>query len=254
MVTPQDTFREAIPRQVRPIDDAQIATPNPSLEIGQRPQEFDATADGGGRDEPTVPDGHLSRRRLFEVGQGQGGFVYGNETAWFQPSVIRGFGIVGKFVECNCSGNTETMQTGVRRFGPKKLAVLAVIVASAITTYLVLGRYLSLEQLAEQEAGLRQLQSQFPVLVFAAAFVIYVSVTGLSLPGATVLTLLYAWYFGFWPALGLVSCARPRRRYAGLSVESLFVSRLVSAKVRGTVGGFQSSLAARSAYYLFTLP
>ncbi len=64
-----DTFGEAIPRQVRPIDDAQIATPNPSLEIGQQAAEFDATADGGGRDEPPVQTPlsrrHLSRRHLF---------------------------------------------------------------------------------------------------------------------------------------------------------------------------------------------
>ncbi len=145
------------------------------------------------------------------------------------------------------------MQTGVRRFGPKKLAVLAVIVASAITTYLVLGRYLSLEQLAEQEAGLRQLQSQFPVLVFAAAFVIYVSVTGLSLPGATVLTLLYAWYFGFWPALGLVSCASTGgATLAFLSSRYLFRDWF-QQKFGERLAVFNQALQREGAYYLFTL-
>ena len=67
----------------------------------------------------------------------------------------------------------------------------------ALIGYTQFGDVLSLESLAKQESQLRDFQQQHPVLVYAIAFAIYVAVTGLSLPGAAVLTLLYGWYFRF---------------------------------------------------------
>lgn len=61
--------------------------------------------------------------------------------------------------------------------------------------------------MAEQEAALREFQEAHPVLVSALAFLLLVAVTGLSLPGATPLTLTYGWFFGFWVGVVLVSVA-----------------------------------------------
>ena len=88
-----------------------------------------------------------------------------------------------------------------------KLLIFAVVAIVAAVLYWQFGSYLSLESLAQQETALRDYRTQHPVLVFAIAFLVYVTVTGMSLPGATPLTLVYAWYFGFLQTLVLVSFA-----------------------------------------------
>ena len=74
------------------------------------------------------------------------------------------------------------------------MAIFAVVAIAAVVLYTQFGSYLSLENLANQETALREYQAQHPVLVFAIAFLIYVTVCGLSLPGAAGLTLVYGWY------------------------------------------------------------
>ena len=80
---------------------------------------------------------------------------------------------------------------GKKSSGWFKLGVFAVIAIIAAVLYWQFGSYLSLESLAQREMALRDYQAQHPVLVFAIAFLIYVTVTGMSLPGAAGLTLVY---------------------------------------------------------------
>ena len=93
------------------------------------------------------------------------------------------------------------------RSSPTKWIVLLVVLAAAVGGYLRFGDALSLDAIAAQEASLRDFQAANPVLVYGAAFAVYVAVTGLSLPGAAVLTLVFGWYFGFLAALIMVSFA-----------------------------------------------
>lgn len=87
--------------------------------------------------------------------------------------------------------------------------VLVIVVAAIVFASLAyLARsYLSLDILVEQESRLKSLYRANPAMVYLLAFVIYATVTGLSIPGATVLSLLYAWFFGLVPGLVLVSFA-----------------------------------------------
>jgi uncharacterized membrane protein YdjX (TVP38/TMEM64 family) len=66
---------------------------------------------------------------------------------------------------------------------------------------------LSIAMFAKYEQGLRELETEHPILCGMAAFLIYVAVTGLSLPGAAVLTVFCGWLFGFVPACVLCSFA-----------------------------------------------
>ena len=93
------------------------------------------------------------------------------------------------------------------QFSATKIAVLIAVAVVTGLAYTQFGDALSLENLAARETQLREFQEQNPVLVFGAAFLIYVLVTGLSLPGAAVLTLVFAWYFGFLRTVPLVSFA-----------------------------------------------
>ena len=94
-----------------------------------------------------------------------------------------------------------------RRAGWIKLVVLVVVIVAAGALYQRFGEHLSLANLAQHEQRLRSLQREHPLAVYSTALLIYVTVTGLSLPGATALSLLYAWVFGFWRAIVLVSFA-----------------------------------------------
>ena len=70
-----------------------------------------------------------------------------------------------------------------------KLGLFLAFAALVIVGYTQFGDALDLHGLASRESQLRELQQQHPILVFGAAFAIYVAFTGLSLPGATILTL-----------------------------------------------------------------
>ncbi|MCA9205331.1 MAG: TVP38/TMEM64 family protein, partial [Planctomycetales bacterium] len=100
--------------------------------------------------------------------------------------------------------NIETEQRGgfVGR-----LLVLGIVLVVAAAVYWAFGDSLTLSALAERETQLRDWRTQHPVAVYAVAALVYVMVTGLSLPGATVLTLLYGWYFGLPRGVVLVSFA-----------------------------------------------
>ena len=88
-----------------------------------------------------------------------------------------------------------------------KWTALALAVVGALAVYFQFGESLSIQALAKRESELRAFQNQHPILIYGAAFLIYVLVTGLSLPGAAVLTLVFGWYFGMWRGLLLVSFA-----------------------------------------------
>ena len=78
---------------------------------------------------------------------------------------------------------------GARRGG--RLLVL-LLVAAAIVAFFASGahRYLSFERLKAEQAHLDAWYRAHPAGTVAAFFVLYVAVTGLSIPGATVLTLV----------------------------------------------------------------
>ena len=135
----------------------------------------------------------------------------------------------------------------------RKLFLLIAVVGIAVFLAWQFGEYLQLDYLATQENQLRDFQEQYPVLVFGAAFLVYVTVTGLSLPGAAPLTLLYGWYFGFAPTLVLVSFAST----AGATISFLTSRYLLRASVEQKFGDrlqtFNKHLENEGAFYLFTL-
>lgn len=134
-----------------------------------------------------------------------------------------------------------------------RIVVFAVVTIVVGVAYWQLRDVLSLEFLAARETELREFQSRQPWIVFGAAFLIYVLVTGLSLPGATVLTLGYSWYFGFWKALPLVSFAST----AGATVAFLLSRFLFRDAIQNRFGkrlrSFNDSLEREGPFFLFTL-
>ncbi len=138
---------------------------------------------------------------------------------------------------------------------PKRLKIgIAVVVAIAIIAgFILLRDFLTLESLAKQEAQLRNFQQRHPTLAYGLAFVFYAAITGLSLPGATVLTLTYAWFFGFVRGIVLVSFAST----AGATLAFLLSRFLFRSSIQNRFGErlakFNEMLERDGPFYLFTL-
>jgi uncharacterized membrane protein YdjX (TVP38/TMEM64 family) len=149
------------------------------------------------------------------------------------------------------TGESIAARPGGSRFA--KPVLLLAVVSAIVFLFLQYGQYVQLDYLATKEAQLRSFQTEHPVLVFGIAFVVYVMVTGLSLPGAAPLTLVYGWYFGFLPAVVLISFAST----AGATV-AFFTSRYllrdsVQSKFGARLKSFNEHLKEDGAFYLFTL-
>ena len=147
----------------------------------------------------------------------------------------------------------DSPSPAVRHSPWRRLALLVIVIGVISALGYLLGDELSLSALAQREAQFRALQQQQPVLVYVAAFAIYVIVTGLSLPGASAMSLLIGWLFGFWRALILVSFAST----SGATLAFLLSRYLLRDWIQGRFGDrlhrFNDALDREGAFYLFTL-
>ena len=84
-----------------------------------------------------------------------------------------------------------------------KKAVLALVLIGAIAAYFIfdLGQYLSLENFKASQADIVAAKDANPALYIAGFFLLYVAVTGLSIPGAAIMTLVAGALFGVVVAL-----------------------------------------------------
>ena len=137
-------------------------------------------------------------------------------------------------------------------FGKKALVLGGLLLAVGAMVVLI-GDRLSLDYLAQQEQVLRQFQLEYPGLVYVLAFFVYVAVTGLSLPGATALSLLYAWFFGFLPAVVLVSFASTAGATVAFLLSRYFFRDAIQTRFGGQLKSFNQALEREGAFYLFTL-
>ena len=143
--------------------------------------------------------------------------------------------------------------TGAGSGSRTRLAVLLAVAAAAVAAYLRFGDALTLAAIAEQEEALREYQQANPWLVYGAAFLVYVAVTGLSLPGAAVLTLVFGWYFDFLRAVVLVSFASTTGASLAFLLSRYVFRDAVQSRFGGRLRAFNDALARDGALYLFTL-
>ncbi|NQV26953.1 MAG: TVP38/TMEM64 family protein, partial [Rhodopirellula sp.] len=115
------------------------------------------------------------------------------------------------------------------------------------------GDALSLDDLASRETELRQYQQDQPVLFYSGAMAFYILVTGLSLPGASVLSLVYAWYFGFVRGMVVVSFASTGGATMAFLLSRYFLRDTIQNRFGDRLVSFNEALQREGAYYLFTL-
>ncbi len=136
----------------------------------------------------------------------------------------------------------------------KKLAIVAVIaIAVALFFIFDLQQWLTLDGLNAGQAQFQAWLTDYPVLVSAAYFFIYVIVTALSLPGATIMTLAGGALFGLAWGLLLVSFAST----VGATLAFLVARYLLRDTVQNRFGerlkAINQGVEREGGFYLFTL-
>ena len=155
--------------------------------------------------------------------------------------------------ETPSSSSPDSKSDEPKKGGWGKFVVFGIIAVIAGVAYWMFGDQLSLESLAKQESALRAYQEDNPILVIGAAFLIYVAITGLSLPGAAPLTLVYGWYFGFLRGLILVSFASTLGATVAFLVSRYLFRDAIQSRFGKQLEKFNESLEKEGPFYLFTL-
>jgi uncharacterized membrane protein YdjX (TVP38/TMEM64 family) len=136
-----------------------------------------------------------------------------------------------------------------------KKALLVLLALSALVAYFAfdLGQYLSLENFKAQQAEILAAKNAQPALYVAGFFLIYVAVTGLSIPGAAIMTLIAGALFGLVPGTILVSFASTIGATLAFLGSRYVLRDWVQSKFGERLKAIDDGLAKDGAFYLFTL-
>ena len=135
-----------------------------------------------------------------------------------------------------------------------KLLLVAVIVALVEIFFLFdLDRFLTLDTLKAQQQAFQDYYQTHRLRTLLAYFLVYVLVTALSLPGATVMTLAGGALFGFWPALLVVSFASTIGATLAMLVARFLLRDWVQEKFGERLKAINAGIEKEGAFYLFSL-
>jgi pyruvate/2-oxoglutarate dehydrogenase complex dihydrolipoamide dehydrogenase (E3) component/uncharacterized membrane protein YdjX (TVP38/TMEM64 family) len=135
-----------------------------------------------------------------------------------------------------------------------RLAVIAAIVLLAGAFFALGGqRYLTLEQLRAHQAELQRYADGHPGPAALGYFLAYVAVTGLSLPGAAVLTLFGGAVFGLVKGTLIVSFASSIGATLAFLASRFLLRDWVQARFGDKLQRLNDGVAKEGAFYLFAL-
>ncbi|MEH6583063.1 MAG: FAD-dependent oxidoreductase [Halioglobus sp.] len=136
----------------------------------------------------------------------------------------------------------------------KQVVVVAVLLLAVFAIfYFDVASYLQLEVLRERLAELRAWHAENPVLSALVYFLVYVLVTGLSIPGAAVMTLAGGALFGFWLGLLLVSFASSLGATLAFLVSRTLLRDWVQGKFARQLRSVNAGFERDGPFYLFSL-
>ena len=136
----------------------------------------------------------------------------------------------------------------------KKL-LLAAVVLALLTVFFTfdLGQYFSLEFFKSQQAGIDAYYRAKPWQTALAYFLIYVAVTGLSLPGAALMTLAGGAVFGLLWGTVIVSFASTIGATLAFLVSRFLLRDVVQGRFGDSLKAVNEGIKKDGAFYLFTL-
>ena len=136
----------------------------------------------------------------------------------------------------------------------KKILILA-IVAGLIVVYFVfdLGQYLDLDYFKQQQERIMAYRESFPMRTAAIFFIAYILVTGLSLPGAAIATLVGGAIFGLLWGTVLVSFASVIGASCAFLVSRHILRDTIQSRYGDRLRTINEGCEKDGAVYLFTL-
>ncbi len=133
------------------------------------------------------------------------------------------------------------------------LVLLAIGLAVAAFVAFDLQRFVTLDAIKSRQAAVEAYRDAHPLLAAAAYALLYVAMTGLSLPGAAVLTLAGGAVFGLvWGTLLVSFASTIGATLAFLAARFLFRDA-VAARFADRLRAVDAGIAKEGAFYLFTL-
>ncbi len=135
-----------------------------------------------------------------------------------------------------------------------RLTLLAFIVALIAAFFIFdLQHYLTLESLKAQQASIETYRSNHPGLTIAIYALIYIAVTGLSLPGAAILTLAGGAVFGLLWGTVIVSFASTIGATLAFLAARFLFREAVKSRFGERLQAIDAGVTKEGALYLFTL-
>jgi uncharacterized membrane protein YdjX (TVP38/TMEM64 family) len=136
-----------------------------------------------------------------------------------------------------------------------KKAILVLVLLGAIVAYFVfdLGQILSLDTFKASQADIVAAKDANPVLYIAGFFILYVAVTGLSIPGAAIMTLVAGALFGVVIGTVIVSFASTMGATLAFLSARFVLREWVQGKFGERLRAIDDGLEKDGAFYLFTL-
>jgi uncharacterized membrane protein YdjX (TVP38/TMEM64 family) len=129
------------------------------------------------------------------------------------------------------------------------------LVAAFFAAFFALGlqRYFTLDNFKAQHAAIEAYRSAHPVAAGVSFFVIYVVVTGLSLPGAGIMTIVGGAIFGFVWGVVIVSFASSAGATTAFLVARFLFRDAIQQRFGDKLKAINEGVERDGAFYLFTL-
>jgi len=133
--------------------------------------------------------------------------------------------------------------------------ILLVVIAVLVTAFFMfeLQQYLTLEALKSKQDAIESYRSAHPNLTVVIYGLVYIAVTGLSLPGATLLTLAGGAVFGVLWGTVIVSFASTIGATLAFIVARFLFRDTVKSRFASRMKAIDEGIARDGAFYLFTL-
>ena len=136
----------------------------------------------------------------------------------------------------------------------KKIIVVVALLLVILSFFVfVLGQYLTLDYIKAQQQSIDRFYSDNRVLALVGFFVLYVIITGASLPGAAVLTLAAGAIFGLVTGVVLVSFASTIGASIAFLVSRYLFRETVQSRFGNSLQAIDKGIEKDGPFYLFAL-
>jgi uncharacterized membrane protein YdjX (TVP38/TMEM64 family) len=135
-----------------------------------------------------------------------------------------------------------------------KILIIAIIVALAGSfIFFDVGQYLSLEYLQSERSRFIDAYDESPLLVIGIFFAVYVLLTALSIPGATLITLLAGALFGTIVGTIIVSFASTLGATCAFLISRYLLRDTIQNKYSSALEKLNKGFEREGLFYLFAL-